>query len=278
MTAAYRHVLVGTDGSKTAGRAVTAASRVAASLGVPLVIVTAWQRHLDDPPPLSEESRYPGGNAASQESHWAIDVTSDAAAVARTAGVEDVRQLQPIGSPADALLEVAGRYPEGLLVVGTAGLGDAGERLVGNVPHQLTHHSPLDLLLVGAGPAYEPGWATVALATDGSRTAGVAVERGVALAAALGADPVLLTVARDEDKGRGILDRAAATAGLESAAARRVAVGGDVARSLTAAARDFDLLVIGNKGMSGPSRLLGSVSNRITHEVPTDLLLVNTTR
>lgn len=275
---AYSHVLVGTDGSKTAGRAVTAASRVAAALGVPLVIVTAWQRHLDDPPPLSEESRYPGGNAASQESHWAIDVTSDAAAVARTAGVEDVRQLQPIGSPADALLEVAGRYPQGLLVVGTAGLGDAGERLVGNVPHQLTHHSPLDLLLVGAGTAYESGWATVALATDGSRTAGVAVERGVALAAALGAEPVLLTVARDEDKGRVTLDRAAATVGLDGEVVRRVAVGGDVARSLTAAARDVDLLVIGNKGMSGPSRLLGSVSNRITHEVPTDLLLVNTTR
>jgi hypothetical protein len=38
------------------------------------------------------------------------------------------------------------------------------------------------------------------------------------------------------------------------------------------------LLVLGNKGMSGPSRLLGSVANRVTHHVPTDLLLVNTTR
>ncbi|MEX2503689.1 MAG: universal stress protein [Egicoccus sp.] len=274
----YSHVLVGTDGSKTAGRAVAAASRVAAALGAPLVIITAWQRDLDDPPPLSEESRYPGGNAASQESHWAMEATSDAAAVARSAGVEDVRQLQPIGAPADALLEVADRYPDGLLVVGTAGLNDAGERLVGNVPHQLTHHSPLDLLLVGAGSDPESGWATVGLATDGSKTAGVAVGRGVALAAAVDASPVLFTVARDEDKGRGILERAAASAGLDGEVGRQVAVGGDVARGLQSAARDFDLLVIGNKGMSGPSRLLGSVSNRITHEVPTDLLLVNTTR
>ena len=44
------------------------------------------------------------------------------------------------------------------------------------------------------------------------------------------------------------------------------------------AAREGELLVIGNKGMSGPSRLLGSVSNRVTHDLPTDLLLVNTTR
>lgn len=273
---AYTHVLVGTDGSRTAARAVTAASRVAASLGVPLVIVTAWQRHLDDPPPLSEESRYPGGSAASQESHWAMEVTSDAAAVARTAGVEDVRQLQPIGAPADALLEVADRYPSALLVVGTAGLDDAGERLVGNVPHQLTHHSPVDLLLVGRG--LDAGWTTVGLATDGSRTAGIAVERGVALAGALDAGMVLLTVARDETKGHEVLDRAAEAVGLDGNAERRVAVGGDVARQLTAAARELDLLVIGNKGMSGPSRLLGSVSNRITHDAPTDLLLVNTTR
>jgi nucleotide-binding universal stress UspA family protein len=276
----YTHVLVGTDGSRTAGRAVAAASRVATALGAPLVIVTAWQRHLDDPPPRSEESRYPGGNAASQESHWAVDVTSDAAAAARVAGVEDVRQLQPIGGPADALLEVAGRYPGGLLVVGTAGLGDAGERLVGNVPHQLTHHSPIDLLLVGGGQGGDDdvGWRTVGLATDGSRTAGVAVERGVSLAAALDAGPVLLTVARDAAKGDRVLAQAAAGLGLDGQAERRVEVGGDVARSLTTAARDLDLLVIGNKGMSGPSRLLGSVSNRITHDVPTDLLLVNTTR
>ncbi len=57
-----------------------------------------------------------------------------------------------------------------------------------------------------------------------------------------------------------------------------MAVGSDVTHTLIEAARGFDLVVIGNKGMSGPSRLLGSVSNRVTHEVPTDILLVNTSR
>ncbi len=58
----------------------------------------------------------------------------------------------------------------------------------------------------------------------------------------------------------------------------RVAIGRDVTDTLIEAAADFDMLVLGNKGMSGPSRLLGSVANSVTHHLPTDLLLVNTTR
>jgi nucleotide-binding universal stress UspA family protein len=273
----YQDVLVGTDGSATAGHAVTAAGQLAARLGVPITIATAWQRHLDDPPAASEEARYPGGNAASQESHWSADVTSDAAAVARTVGVEQVHQLHPIGRPADSLLEVAHRHPKGLLVVGTAGLSQASERLLGNVPHQLTHHSPIDLLLV-AGPGDAGAWRTIALATDGSRTAGTAVDRGLALARELGATPVLLTVARDRARGQQVLDRALERIADREGIERRVQVAKDPTSGMCEAAGELDLLVLGNKGMSGPSRLLGSVANRITHEVPTDLLLVNTTR
>ena len=40
--------------------------------------------------------------------------------------------------------------------------------------------------------------------------------------------------------------------------------------------RDAQLLVLGNRGMSGPSRLMGSVSNRVTHQLSTNLLLVRT--
>jgi nucleotide-binding universal stress UspA family protein len=276
----YRDVLVGTDGSPTAAAAVHAASRLAVDLDVPLTIVTAWQRHLDDPPAPSEEARYPGGNAASQESHWSADVTSDAAAIARTCGVRQVDQAHPIGHAADALLEVADRHPEGLLVVGTAGLTQASERLVGNVPHQLTHHSPIDLLLVTGRRRAEDGaaWRTVGLATDGSRTAATAVRRGLALAQATGATPVLVTVAKREDEGQQRLARTLERLDAPEGTEQRVHVGGDIARGIRDVAADLDLLVLGNKGMTGPSRLLGSVANRITHQVPTDLLLVNTTR
>lgn len=271
----YTHVLSGTDGSPTAARAVDAAARVAAGFDVPVVLVTAWQRERADAPPLSEEASYPGGSAAAMDAQWAIETTSDAAGIARDHGVSDVRQVQAVGAPVEALLETAGTYPDGLLVVGTAGLTQRTERLIGNVPHQLTHHSPVDLLLcTGASQ----GWRTVALATDGSRTAARAVQRGLALARAVGADATLVTVARDEAAGQRVLDQAVERDPELAQLERRVRADADAVRGLNAVAAEVDLLVIGNKGMSGPSRLLGSVSNRLTHDVTTDLLLVNTTR
>ena len=42
------------------------------------------------------------------------------------------------------------------------------------------------------------------------------------------------------------------------------------------AAADYDLVVIGNRGMAGFARVLGSTANTITHRATSNLLLVNT--
>jgi nucleotide-binding universal stress UspA family protein len=276
----YREVIVGTDGSPTAARAVRAAASIAAACDAPLTIVSSWYRRQADPPALSEEASYPGGSAAGHEAQHAAEATSDAAAIARSLGLEDITQQTPQGSAADALVELAEGRPGSLVVVGTVGLGSRGERMIGgNVPHQLTHHCPRDLLLIRSSDRQrdDVSWSRVALATDGSPTAGVAVEHGLAFVEAVGAKATLITVARDEAHGRALIDRARDQVGAPDLDGD-VAVSSHVADALVEAAQDHDLLVIGNKGMSGPSRLLGSVSNRITHEVPTDLLLVNTSR
>jgi nucleotide-binding universal stress UspA family protein len=45
-----------------------------------------------------------------------------------------------------------------------------------------------------------------------------------------------------------------------------------------ATAGGFDLLVMGNKGMTGLTRFLrGSVPNKVTHQLPCSLLIVKTT-
>ncbi|MDX1657594.1 MAG: universal stress protein [Nitriliruptorales bacterium] len=276
----YRHVIVGTDGSGGATCAVHAAVTVAGALSAPLHIATAWYRDQPDEPVPSERSQMPGGSPAGHESTWATETTSEAAAVARQAGLEDVRQAQPIGGAADALIQVGEDHPESLLVVGTRGLDSRSERLVGNVPHQLTHHSTRDLLLVSTTRDCEDGrsWDRVALATDGSETAAVACEHGHALAQTLGATPVFLIVAKDEDRGQQVAERASRAYDGAAELDHEVVISGSVSDALVDAAGDYDLLVIGNKGMSGPSRLLGSVANRVTHRVPTDLLLVNTSR
>jgi nucleotide-binding universal stress UspA family protein len=56
-------------------------------------------------------------------------------------------------------------------------------------------------------------------------------------------------------------------------------VAGDAADALVQVANDVqaDLLVVGNRGMSGIKRfMLGGVPNRISHHAPCDLLIVNT--
>jgi nucleotide-binding universal stress UspA family protein len=71
----------------------------------------------------------------------------------------------------------------------------------------------------------------------------------------------------------------------EEAASRGVTVevlsrgGEDVADTLIKTAEEVgaDLMVVGNRGMSGVSRfVLGSVPNKISHHCPCNLLIVNT--
>jgi nucleotide-binding universal stress UspA family protein len=56
------------------------------------------------------------------------------------------------------------------------------------------------------------------------------------------------------------------------------AVGDDVSDAIVEAATGRGLLVLGNRRMHGVGRLLGSVPNDLTHRLPTDILLVNTSR
>ena len=272
---AWTRVLVGTDGSATAQRAVDAAGAVARALGVPITVATGWYRdRVDEMTEMADA----GGDrvaAGATNASWATDVVVDAAGSLRAAGCEDVTTATPEGGPADVLLQLSDERPGTLVVVGTVGLGSTAERLLGNIPHQLTHHAHADLLLVSRSdtPGGTHDWSDVALATDGSSTAAVAVERGMALAGALGAATTLLTVSPSEDRGHRAFSRTPAPTDNT-----RGAVGRDVSSTLVAVAGDFDLLVLGNKGMSGASRLLGSVANSVTHDLPTDLLLVNTTR
>lgn len=275
----YEHIIVGSDGSPTARTAVAVASALAVACDAQLTVATGWYRKAPEGMSHAEEVAYHEDSAAHQEAAWAAETVSDAAAIARSAGVVDVHVETPQGAPADGLIDLADGRPNSLIVVGTVGLDSAAERLLGNIPHQLTHHAKSDVFLVVTTSRETPvSWQTVALATDGSPTAQVAVEHGLGLAQALGATATLLTVAKNEDRGNKILDKVDSDLGNPDGLQRRVVAASDPADGILEGGRDFDLLVIGNKGMSGPSRLLGSVSNKVTHHVPADVLLVNTSR
>jgi nucleotide-binding universal stress UspA family protein len=119
-------------------------------------------------------------------------------------------------------------------------------------------------------------YTSILVGTDGSATAARAVDRAVDVARATGAGLTLLTAGRS---ARAVVEREASRiAGSGVEVTTRVSEV-DAATALVDAAQEggYDLLVVGNKGMVGPRRLLGSVPNKVSHHLPCTLLIVRTT-
>ncbi len=77
-----------------------------------------------------------------------------------------------------------------------------------------------------------------------------------------------------------VLDAAAAAAREEGVEVQTHPVEGDPAEAILNVAEQTkaDLIVVGNKGMTGARRfLLGSVPNKISHHAPSSLMIVRTT-
>ena len=124
----------------------------------------------------------------------------------------------------------------------------------------------------------------ILVASDGSATAHKAVDRAVEVAQHTEASVTILTVGKP-DKAATIAaaeaERIASVAG-ESAGVDIATKtdDGDAAQIILDEAErgGYDLLVVGNKGMTGAGRfLLGSVPNKISHHAPCALLIVRTT-
>ena len=120
----------------------------------------------------------------------------------------------------------------------------------------------------------------ILVGTDGSSTASKAVERAVEVAASSGARLTILSAARRE-KGEAVVREAADRHAVAGVAIDTKVVEADAVGALIeeAKAGAYDLLVMGNKGMTGLTRFfrLGSVPNKVTHHLPCSVLIVKTT-
>jgi len=119
----------------------------------------------------------------------------------------------------------------------------------------------------------------ILVGTDGSTTAATAVDRAVELAQVSGATLTILTAGIGEQAER-IVDREAARHGDAGVKIDTRVDDRDASTALVEVAEegDYDLLVVGNKGMTGASRFfLGSVPNKVSHHIQRSLLIVRTT-
>ena len=118
----------------------------------------------------------------------------------------------------------------------------------------------------------------ILVGTDGSKTAARAVERAVEVAKATGASLTILTVGDNESRARTTAEEAASKHAGSGVAIDVRTARGDAPSAIVEMSEGYDLLVLGNKGMTGVSRfVLGSVPNKVSHHVPCSLLIVRTT-
>ena len=184
------------------------------------------------------------------------------------------------GEASAAIIELADRAAADLIVVGDVGLGGPKRLRLGGIADQVSHNMPCDLLIVRTSKrdlADAPGaYSSVLVGTDGSPTADHAARVGSDVAALVGARVALVYVG-DEVMGRIVLRDTAQRLGNPDM--QSWTLQGDPGEKIVelAGSEGHELVVVGNKGMTGALRfLLAAVPNTVSHLAPCDVLVVNT--
>jgi len=143
----FTRIVVGTDGSETAGEAVRQAVDLAKLEGATLSIVSAFapipQRKVKD-----QQRDAPADVQYELNPREDVNLVLDtAAAEARKEGIEV--QTHPVeGDPAEAILNVAEETKADLIVVGNKGMTGARRFVLGSVPNNISHHAPCSVIIV----------------------------------------------------------------------------------------------------------------------------------
>jgi nucleotide-binding universal stress UspA family protein len=143
-----KSIVVGTDGSDTAKKAVKEAADLASAVGAAVNLVSAYV-------PVSNQRLREEARQVPDDVQWQVtpreDVDSmleDAAEELSNAGVSQVKTHAREGDPADAILDVAEEEGADLIVVGNKGMSGAKRFLLGSVPNKVSHHAPCSVLIV----------------------------------------------------------------------------------------------------------------------------------
>jgi nucleotide-binding universal stress UspA family protein len=153
----YSSIVVGTDGSDTAGVAVAHATDLASRFGATLHVVHAY-RAVSAGDVVAASS---GGVVMPDliSVNEGIKATSEAVLQrtvhqAETAGVK-IQTHAVSGDAADALILTAEEVGADLIVVGNRGMSGMKRFVLGSVPNKVSHHCPCSVLIVntatGAG-------------------------------------------------------------------------------------------------------------------------------
>jgi nucleotide-binding universal stress UspA family protein len=297
-----RHVeriVVGTDASDGARRALQWAVEEAKARGARLEAVHAWHYPYLPVPPLMPPPA-PGADAFEVAARDELDRT--VASVDASGLSTPIDRALVFEGAANALIEAS--KGADLLVVGSRGRGGFSGLLLGSVSQEVAQHAecpvvivpsprrgtqmvgreagaPIERIVVGVdgsqGARRALGWAVDEAMLHNARLEVVHVWHYPYLPASpLGAAPAP-PLYEFEDEARRTLDRAVDsvdTSGLATPP-ERVLITNGAAAALIDVAKGADLIVVGSRGRGGfAGLLLGSVSQELAHHSPCPVVIV----
>jgi nucleotide-binding universal stress UspA family protein len=143
----FSSIVVGTDGSETAGKAVLQATELARQVGASVSLVSAYE-------PVSGNRLREEKREVPKDMEWMVNpredveaTLKDAAERVEGAGVK-VDTFAREGDAADAILDVAEETHADLIVVGNKGMTGTKRFLLGSVPNKVSHHAPCSVLII----------------------------------------------------------------------------------------------------------------------------------
>src|SRR4051812_33487795 len=137
----FSSIVVGTDGSDTAGEAVRQATELAKAVGARIDLVSAFE-------PVGNQRLREERQQAPDDLQWMVNEREDVDQTLKSAAEQiseqgiSVETYARQGDPADAILDVAEERNADLIVVGNKGMTGAKRFLLGSVPNKVSHHAP----------------------------------------------------------------------------------------------------------------------------------------
>jgi nucleotide-binding universal stress UspA family protein len=143
----FSSIVVGTDGSETARKAVQQATELARQVGASISLVSAYE-------PVSNARIRDEKREVPKDMEWMVNPREDVEATLKEASEEvqgagvKVETFAREGDAADAILDVAEEQHADLIVVGNKGMTGAKRFLLGSVPNKVSHHAPCSVLII----------------------------------------------------------------------------------------------------------------------------------
>lgn len=147
-------IVVGTDGSETAARAVSEAARLARGLSAELHIVTG-RRNTEGALAAAPDVAGMLIAAPPEDAAYSQSIVEEAAASVRGDGLSVKTHVVEI-EPAQALVEIASTVGAAMIVVGNRGMSGA-RRLLGSVPNRVSHTARCNVMIVSTSQPPRPG-------------------------------------------------------------------------------------------------------------------------